>query len=64
VNDSFQLIAHYDASEPTLYIRVSRGYTPKNKTEKKYYQSTKKGNLLLRNKLSNNKNLNEEVSYE
>jgi hypothetical protein len=39
----------------TLYIKVSRGYTPKGKTEKKYYQSTKKRNLLLRNKVRTTK---------
>jgi len=30
------------ASEPTLYYKRPKGYTPKGKTEKKYYQSTKK----------------------
>jgi hypothetical protein len=35
---------------------VSKGYTPEGKTEKKYYQSTKKRNLLLRNKVNNKQN--------
>jgi hypothetical protein len=43
---------------------MSKGYTPEGKTEKKYYQSTKKRNLLLRIKVRNNKNLNKEVSNE
>jgi len=47
-----------------LYIRVSKGYIPEDKTEKKYYQSTKKGNLLLRIEVRNNQTLNKEVSYE
>lgn len=40
----------YSAQSTTLYMnmKVSKGYTPKGKTEKKYYQSTKKRNLLLR----------------
>jgi hypothetical protein len=40
----------YSTQSTTLYIKVSRGYTPEGKTERKYYQSTKKGNLLLRMK--------------
>jgi hypothetical protein len=48
----------------TLYIRVSRSYIPEDKTEKKYYQSTKKGNLLLRIEVRNNQTLNKEVSHE
>ena len=36
--------------EPTLYIKISKGYTPKDRIEKNYYLSTKKRNLLLSNK--------------
>jgi hypothetical protein len=51
----------------TLYIKESKGYTPEGNTEKKYYQSTKKRNLLLRiNRIVTNQtiNLKQEVSYE
>jgi len=36
--------------EPTLYIKISKGYIPKDRIEKNYYLSTKKRNLLLSNK--------------
>jgi len=32
--------------EPTLYIEVSKGYTPKGSKEKNYFIATKKRNLL------------------
>ena len=36
--------------EPTLYIKISKGYIPEDRIEKNYYLSTKKRNLLLSNK--------------
>ncbi len=37
-------------SARTLYIKISKGYIPKDRIEKNYYLSTKKRNLLLSNK--------------
>ena len=36
--------------EPTLYIKISKGYTPKGSIKKIYLIATKKRNLLLSNK--------------
>jgi len=48
---------------PTLYIKKSKGYTPKGSREKNYLLATKKRNLLLSKNTSTFNNLNEEVSY-
>jgi hypothetical protein len=46
----------------TLYINISKGYTPKGSREKNYFIATKKRNLLLSKRAATLKYLNEEVS--
>jgi len=43
-------LKNYAISARALYIKISKGYIPKDRIEKNYYLSTKKRNLLLSNK--------------
>jgi len=46
----------------TLYIDLSKDYTPEGSREKNNLLATKKRNLLLRNKVLTTRNPNKEVS--
>jgi hypothetical protein len=52
----------YARSARTLYITISKGYTPQGSREKNYFIATKKRNLLLSKRAATLKYLNEEVS--